>query len=786
MKRLLPALAVIASTVGLAANAAPAAHAELAPGQTPASILVYGRGNGHGRGMSQYGSLGWATVFNRTWQEILNFYYEGATLSQLTETDAGLTPNGVMSVRLTNLDNRQTATVSDNSTLVLQGDPVPGRRWAALVAREIPGTRGSYRVWGSTARTCPNATRTPEESGFVQVADLSPTVRISSNLSNDPSAAVVPNDMVGVCEPGGSVRYYRGVVVALNGSDGENRTINEVTLDDYLRGVVPRESPASWADAANGAGMNALRAQSVAARSYGLAEKRYSYAKSCDTQSCQVYGGAAIRDKVNGSIIVLEDIRTNTAISDTSGWIMRNANGTVTRTEFTSSNGGRTAGTTFPMKVDDGDIAADSADLLWSTVISAETFEKRYPEIGVLVSVVTTHDGLGGDWGGYATSVAINGTAGTKTLSGWDFRSTFGLRAPWYNTTPIYGQSPTDPIVGSILFVGDSVGASMASRFANIVTPAYPAMTFDAVSGRCMVGPACLGQPDGLTVVNSLPADRTPAIAIVELGYNDPASTYATEVDQMVAALTARGVQRIIFVNMSTRRTTASYGAMNDILANAARVYSNVTIFDWNAHSSDPGEWRWFVRGDNVHLTSTGQTELALFIRTQLDAMRIQGLLPQSAANANVIIGLPLAQNDRGNMVKTLQKKLNSAFKLKKRAIKVDGVFGETTTSWVKKYEERMGLPVDGVADEAVWRNLGLDQKPRNSVMKLGTRHVSVKTIQASLASVMKVPLTPNGTLDKATANYVREFQRRMNIRPNGVVNRVTWIALMTTSTRSR
>jgi peptidoglycan hydrolase-like amidase/peptidoglycan hydrolase-like protein with peptidoglycan-binding domain len=736
--------------------------------------------------MSQYGSLGWATAYNKTWQEILNFYYEGTTLSQLTEADAGLTPNGVMGVRLTNLDNRQTATVSDNSTLVLQGDPVPDRRWAALVAREIPGTVGSYRVWGSTVPACPNATKTPEESGFVQVVDLSPTARISTNLSNDPSAAVVPNDMVGVCEPGGTVRYYRGIVAAVNGTDGENRTVNEVRLDDYLRGVVPRESPAAWGDVAGGAGMNALRAQAVAARSYGLAEKRYSYAKSCDTQSCQVYGGAATRDKVNGTVNVLEDIRTNTAISDTSGWIMRNANGTVTRTEFTSSNGGRTAGTTFPVKVDDGDVAADSVDLLWSTVISASTFESKYPEIGVLVSVVTTHDGLGGDWGGYATSVAINGTAGTKTLSGWDFRSGFGLRAPWFETTPVYGTAPTDPVVGSILFVGDSVGASMETEFAHIVTPAYPAMNYQAVSGRCMVGPTCLGLPDGLTVVNSLPAEETPAIAVIELGYNDPPATYATEVDQMVAALTVRGVQRIIFVNMSTRRTTASYGAMNDVLTNASKIYSNVTIFDWNAHSADPGEWRWFVRGDNVHLTSTGQTELALFIRAQLDAMRTQGLLPQSTGSPNVIVGLPLAQSDRGNMVKTLQKKLNSTFKLKKRAIKVDGVFGRATTSWVRKYEERMGLPVDGVADEAVWRSLGLDQKPRNSVMRLGTRHVSVKTVQASLASVMKVPLTPNGTLDKNTSNYVREFQRRMNIRANGVVNKVTWIALMTTSTRSR
>jgi SpoIID/LytB domain protein len=785
MKKLLLTGAIVASTLIVGSVAPSATQAELAPGQTPASILIYGRGNGHGRGMSQYGSLGWATTFNKTWQEILNFYYEGTTLSQLTEADAGLTPNGVMSVRLTTLDGRQTATISDNATLVLQGDPVPGRRWAALVARELPGTVGSYRVWGSTVARCPSAARTPEESGFVQVADLSPTVRISTTLSNETSAAVVPNDMVGVCEPAGPVRYYRGVIAALNGTEAENRTVNEVKLDDYLRGVVPRESPASWGDVANGAGMNALRAQSVAARSYGLAEKRYTYAKSCDTQSCQVYGGAALREKVGGALTVLEDIRTNTAIADTSTWIMRNPNGTVTRTEFTSSNGGRTAGTTFPLKVDDGDIAADSADLLWSTVIPSSTFEKKYPEIGLLVSVVTTHDGLGGDWGGYATSVAINGTAGTKTLSGWDFRSTFGLRAPWYETSPIYGASPADPVVGSILFVGDSVGESMRTEFASIVTPAYPTMNFQAASGRCMVGATCLGQPDGLTVVNSIPVEQTPAIAVIELGYNDMAMTYATEVDQMVAALTARGVQRIIFVNMSTRRVTADYATMNAVLANAAVAYPNVTVFDWNKHSSDTAKWRWFVKNDNVHLTSTGQTELALFVRNQLDSLRTQGLLPQTTSATNFTVGLPLAQKDHGNMVRAVQQRLNAVFKLKKRAIKLDGIFGPDTTARVKKYETAMGLPVDGVVDDAVWRSLGLDLKPRNSVLKLGTRHAAVKTVQASLASVMKVKITPTGTFDKNTLTHVREFQKRMNIRSNGVVNRVTWMALMTTSSRT-
>jgi hypothetical protein len=77
---------------------------------------------------------------------------------------------------------------------------------------------------------------------------------------------------------------YRGVLRFLYG-DGALRTVNVVNLEQYLRGVVPRESPASWPAAA-------LEAQAVAARSYSLAENRNWYAKTCDTTSCQVYGGA--------------------------------------------------------------------------------------------------------------------------------------------------------------------------------------------------------------------------------------------------------------------------------------------------------------------------------------------------------------------------------------------------------------------------------------------------------------------------------------------------------------
>ena len=48
-------------------------------GQIPGAIVINGRGYGHGRGMSQYGSYGWATTAGWSWQQILDFYYGGAT-----------------------------------------------------------------------------------------------------------------------------------------------------------------------------------------------------------------------------------------------------------------------------------------------------------------------------------------------------------------------------------------------------------------------------------------------------------------------------------------------------------------------------------------------------------------------------------------------------------------------------------------------------------------------------------------------------------------------------------
>jgi peptidoglycan hydrolase-like protein with peptidoglycan-binding domain len=456
------------------------------------------------------------------------------------------------------------------------------------------------------------------------------------------------------------------------------------------------------------------------------------------------------------------------------------------RTEFTSSNGGRTAGGQFPAQLDNGDIAADAALQSWSRLLSSPDIQKTFPTIGVFTSITTSHDGLGGDWNGYTTSVVITGTAGSVTRTGWQFRNDFDLNSPWYETFPVAAADPSSPSVGSILFIGDSVAESIASEFAAIVTPAYPTMNFQACAGRGMAGAGCLFtvtapqiNSDGVGVVNTLDA---PAIAIVELGYNDDPATFEGEVQQMLAALISKGVQRVIFVNMSTRSTKRNYAKSNEALVAAAAKNPGISIFDWNTASSAANQWRWF---DNkslccfVHLSTTGQAEFALFLRQQLDALRPAGTLPTTAAVAPLMLGLPLAKNNTGAMVTVVQKKLNLALNLVgKSRLATDGAFGAGTERAVRAFQTMSVLPVSGIVDRATWDALGLANRIDLAVLKVGSRHPAVSSLQQALAKVLKKKVANTGVYTTALANDVKLFQKRVKLPINGRVGPSTWKVL--------
>lgn len=358
----LTALVVLAAAL-VAVVAVPASRPASADGGV---LTITGRGNGHGIGMSQWGAYGYAADHGWTAAQILDRYYGG--------TVAGTTDVTSITVRLMNLDDQQTAVVHDKGALVVDG--VAGGPWRSVVARETADR--SYTVWArADAQSCPSASDTL--AGWTVVAAGLPSVTIRPQT--DTSASADPADLAAACEPSGKVRSYRGVLRAVNGTAGENRTVNEVPLEQYLRAIVATEMSASWAPK----GSAALQAQAIAARSFGLAENRYSYAKTCDL-ICQSYPGAAWRTSVGASYTRVEQAAVDTNVQATAGQVRRVGStvGPVALTMFSSSSGGWTAASTlpFPAVEDEGDDTANNPYHRWTVTVPVATVEAAWPAIG--------------------------------------------------------------------------------------------------------------------------------------------------------------------------------------------------------------------------------------------------------------------------------------------------------------------------------------------------------------------------------------------------------------------
>ena len=355
-------------------------------------VGITGHGYGHGRGMGQYGAFGYATIYGWTYTKILAHYYGGTTLATRSL--------GALSVDLTAYAGKNQVVVTSGSPFTAGGVAIPAG--GAALLRYV--ATNSYNLYTSAGCGKPWSAAKPVTSGVIR-------------------STVTPgalSTMLSICS-GTSTRTYRGSLSLVYGG-GMTRVVNLVGMDDYLRGVVPRESPASWGDASGGKGMAALQSQAVAARSYAAAQNRYSWAKTCDTQTCQVYGGAA----ENG--VSTEDSRTNTAVTSTAGKVLTNSSGTIMSAEFSSSTGGWTAGGTFPAVQDLGDTASPNHN--WSTSIPASTISQAFG-VGTLQSITTTGNGLGAD-GGRVLSAQVKGSTRTVTVTGNEFRSALGLKSDWF------------------------------------------------------------------------------------------------------------------------------------------------------------------------------------------------------------------------------------------------------------------------------------------------------------------------------------------------------------------
>ncbi|NDD98036.1 MAG: hypothetical protein EBZ93_11140, partial [Actinobacteria bacterium] len=156
-RRLLPFLsgALLASGLVALAPVAPVAATPGDPNEAVA-IVVNGQGSGHGRGLSQYGALGWAIGrgdgIARDYNWILDHYYSDTVMGSASVGQR-------ITVRMLSYDGASQVSViaaNSNAQWSLNGEVQPGS-YASIVARKVSGSE-AFDVWGFPYAVCPTST----------------------------------------------------------------------------------------------------------------------------------------------------------------------------------------------------------------------------------------------------------------------------------------------------------------------------------------------------------------------------------------------------------------------------------------------------------------------------------------------------------------------------------------------------------------------------------------------------------------------------------------------------
>ncbi len=262
MRRLLLATALLTLSAPVAADAG-------------TRWIVKGGGWGHGLGMSQYGAYGQA-LDGRGYRKILHHYYRSTDLSTASGRVRVLLQASVGSSTFGGADRVGSHSIKPNHNYIVR------------------------RSGGNIVVRTPRGKRVARSSGVLRVTGAEGLVTVAGK---------------GV---------YRDEIDYRPGLSGGVTAVNRVELENYIRGVVPNESPGSWP-------LEALKAQAVAARSYALGTNSGNAVfDHYDTTASQVYGGYST-----------EQAKTNRAVAQTRGEVLR-YRGEVIVAYFHSTSGGYT------------------------------------------------------------------------------------------------------------------------------------------------------------------------------------------------------------------------------------------------------------------------------------------------------------------------------------------------------------------------------------------------------------------------------------------------------------
>jgi stage II sporulation protein D len=242
------------------------------------SWVVHGHGFGHGVGMSAYGAYGYA-LHGKSYQFILGHYFTGTTLGAL-----------------------------------------PGPRVVRVLLDISPGDVGFSAATSACGQTLdPARDYEAHRSGNTVVLRSSAGKRLASC---GPRLRAAGKGRIAIA----GVGTYRGALetVPTESASGSLNVVNALAVDQYVKGVIPNESPPSWP-------AEELKAQAIASRSFALtaAVGGNGFDLYADTRS-QVYKG-----------LESEYSTSNAAATATRGQVVMYG-GKIAETLFSACSGGHT------------------------------------------------------------------------------------------------------------------------------------------------------------------------------------------------------------------------------------------------------------------------------------------------------------------------------------------------------------------------------------------------------------------------------------------------------------
>jgi stage II sporulation protein D len=341
--------------------------------QASVSWIVHGRGFGHGVGMSAYGAYGYAK-HGKGYRFILGHYYSGTSLGTL---------EGPRLVRvLLGIDGGDVGFSGATSACGAKLDP--RRKY------EAHRTGNSVKLRSSGGKPLASCGRKLRAAG-------PGTVTIAGYGT------------------------YRGALetVPTESQAGSLNVVNALTVDNYVKGVIPNESPPSWP-------MAELKAQAVASRSFALTAGvgGNGFDLYADTRS-QVYKGLESEYK-----------SSNEAADQTKGQVVM-YNGHIAETLFSACSGGHTesiqnvfGGPAIPYLQGVPDPYDYYCPLHeWTLKFSGPEISAKLGAYlkGRLKRVVITKTGVSPR----IISAKLIGTAGVSTVSGTDLEIALGGYDTW-------------------------------------------------------------------------------------------------------------------------------------------------------------------------------------------------------------------------------------------------------------------------------------------------------------------------------------------------------------------